>query len=397
MTRPTPTRRSLLLGAAAAGAATLVGARAAEAAPANAAPATSAKGAAGAAAAAAPARRAAAASGTFVVPVDSVPHTRTWMAWPDSTSIWGRQLSGVQQNIALIARTIANYEPVYLLANSASVAKARSMCGSGVTVIGSIPVNDCWMRDTGPIFRTDGAGGLDTVGLNFNGWGNRQVHTNDALVAQRVAGYLSLPFTAAGLVAEGGAIETDGAGTLMATQSSIVNTNRNPKLSQAQIQAAMCAAYGASEVIWFTGIRNQDITDDHVDATSRFLAPGAGAVQLPASDENDIWATDEKQQYQALSTATDAQGNTIGVTKIQGPDYNVIRSTNQDFVGSYANYYVCNGAVISAQFGDTNADSQAYDTLSALFPDRTIEQLDIDNLGNGGGGIHCVTQQQPSV
>lgn len=383
MSASTPTRRAVLLGAAAAGAATLVGAGVAESAAASpAAPAT---------------RVRRAASGAFVVPADSVPHTRTWMAWPDSSSIWGRQLSGVQQNIALIARTIAGYEPVYLLANSASVSKARSMCGSGVTVIGSIPINDCWMRDTGPIFRSNGAGGQDTVGLNFNGWGNRQVHTNDALVAKRVAAYLGLPFTAAGLVSEGGAIETDGAGTLMATRSSIINSNRNPNLTQAQIEAAMCAAYGAGEVIWFTGIKNQDITDDHVDATSRFLGAGAGAVQLPDPNESDVWATDEKQQYQVLSTAKDAQGAAIGVTRIQGPNYNVIRSTNQDFVGSYANYYVCNGAVISAQFGDSNADGLAYDTLSALFPGRTVEQLNIDNLGNGGGGIHCVTQQQPAV
>ncbi|MEY9892020.1 agmatine deiminase [Catenulispora sp. MAP5-51] len=383
MSASTPTRRAVLLGAAAAGAATLVGAGVAESAAASpAAPAT---------------RVRRAASGAFVVPADSVPHTRTWMAWPDSSSIWGRQLSGVQQNIALIARTIAGYEPVYLLANSASVSKARSMCGSGVTVIGSIPINDCWMRDTGPIFRSNGAGGQDTVGLNFNGWGNRQVHTNDALVAKRVAAYLGLPFTAAGLVSEGGAIETDGAGTLMATRSSIINSNRNPNLTQAQIEAAMCAAYGAGEVIWFTGIKNQDITDDHVDATSRFLGAGAGAVQLPDPNESDVWATDEKQQYQVLSTAKDAQGAAIGVTRIQGPNYNVIRSTNQDFVGSYANYYVCNGAVISAQFGDGNADGLAYDTLSALFPGRTVEQLNIDNLGNGGGGIHCVTQQQPAA
>jgi agmatine deiminase len=383
MSASTPTRRAVLLGAAAAGAATLVGAGVAESAAASpAAPAT---------------RVRRAASGAFVVPADSVPHTRTWMAWPDSSSIWGRQLSGVQQNIALIARTIAGYEPVYLLANSASVSKARSMCGSGVTVIGSIPINDCWMRDTGPIFRSNGAGGQDTVGLNFNGWGNRQVHTNDALVAKRVAAYLGLPFTAAGLVSEGGAIETDGAGTQLATRSSIINSNRNPNLTQAQIEAAMCAAYGASEVIWFTGIKNQDITDDHVDATSRFLGAGAGVVQPPDPNESDVWATDEKQQYQVLSTAKDAQGAAIGVTRIQGPNYNVIRSTNQDFVGSYANYYVCNGAVISAQFGDSNADGLAYDTLSALFPGRTIEQLNIDNLGNGGGGIHCVTQQQPAV
>ncbi|MCX4750080.1 agmatine deiminase family protein [Kitasatospora sp. NBC_01287] len=360
--------------------------------------ATPATGAAGTASAAGTAGRVGRAGATgYVVPLDTLRHTRTWMAWPDSTSIWRNQLSGVQSNIALVAKTIAKYEPVIMCANPASAAKARSMCGSAVTVISSIPVDDCWMRDTGPIFRTDGAGGLDAVGLNFNGWGNKQnPHQNDALVAQHVAAYLGVPFTAAGLVCEGGAVETDAAGTLMATRSSIINSDRNPDLSQAQIESALCAAYGASEVIWFTGISGQDITDDHVDATSRFLGAGTAAVQMPLSSDTDIWSNDERQQYQTLSTATDAQGAAIAVSKIQGPNYNRIRSTNPDFVGSYANYYVCNGAVISAQFGDTSADAAARTTLARLFPGRTIEQLNIDYIGAGGGGIHCVTQQQPA-
>ncbi|MFE7639635.1 agmatine/peptidylarginine deiminase [Kitasatospora sp. NPDC057518] len=332
------------------------------------------------------------------VPLDTVRHTRTWMAWPDSSTIWRNKLGGVQSNIALIAKTIAKYEPVTMCANPASVAKARSMCGSAVTVIGDIPVDDCWMRDTGPVFRTDGAGGLDTIGLNFNGWGNHQnPHGNDALVAGRVAAYLGLPFTAAGLVAEGGAIETDAAGTLMATRSSILNANRNPGMSQAAVESAMCAAYGASTVIWFNGVAGQDITDDHVDATSRFLDAGTAVVQMPLASDTDAWSNDARQQYRILTTTAGAQGTPFAVSRIQGPDYNLIRSTDPNFVGSYANYYLCNNAVIAAQFGDTKADSAARAALARLFPGRTVEQLNIDSLGAGGGGIHCVTQQQPAV
>ncbi|MGW7447569.1 agmatine deiminase family protein [Kitasatospora sp. NPDC054795] len=334
----------------------------------------------------------------FRVPLDTVRHTRTWMAWPDSSTIWRNKLGGVQSNIALIARTIAKYEPVTMCANPAGVAKARSMCGSTVTVIGDVPVDDCWMRDTGPVFRTDGAGGLDTIGLNFNGWGNHQnPHGNDALVAQRVAAYLGLPFTAAGLVAEGGAIETDAAGTLMATRSSILNANRNPGMSQAAVESAMCAAYGATKVIWFNGVAGQDITDDHVDATSRFLGAGTAAVQMPLASDTDAWSNDARQQYRILTTSTSAQGTPFGVGQIQGPDYNLIRSTDPNFVGSYANYYLCNNAVIAAQFGDTKADSAARAALARMFPGRTVEQLNIDSLGAGGGGIHCVTQQQPAA
>ncbi|MEU6048813.1 agmatine deiminase family protein [Streptomyces xanthochromogenes] len=335
------------------------------------------------------------AAAGFAVPVDTTPHTRTWMAWPDSSAIWGRQLAGVQADIALIAKTVARYEPVTLCANPASVAKARSACGPAVTVIGSIPVDDCWMRDTGPVFRTDGAGGLDAVGLNFNGWGNKQTHAKDALVAQRIAASLGVPFTAANLVGEGGAVETDGNGTLMATRSSLINANRNPGLKQAQIEAALCDAFGADQVIWFNGVTGRDITDDHVDATSRFLAAGSGLVQMPLATDTDAWSKDARQQYQILSKAKDADGDPIRVAQIQGPDYGRIRSSDPDFVAAYANYYVCNGAVISAQFGDARADAAARSSLQRLFPGRVVEQLDIDSLGAGGGGIHCVTQQQP--
>ncbi|WP_455362322.1 agmatine deiminase family protein [Streptomyces sp. SYSU K21746] len=336
-----------------------------------------------------------ASAGTFRAPIEDVRHTRTWMAWPDSTSIWRGKLSGVQADIALIARTIAKYEPVIMCANSGSAARARSMCGSAVTVISSIPVDDCWMRDTGPVFRTNGAGRLDAVGLNFNGWGNKQTHARDELVAERIAFYVGVPFTYADLVGEGGAIEQDGAGTLMATRSSLINRNRNPGMSQAQIEAAMRDAYGASKVIWFDGVYGQDITDDHVDATSRFLAPGKALVQMPLASDNDAYATDARRQYQILSTSTTASGAPIAATRLQGPDYYKIRSTNRNFLASYANYYLCNGAVISAHFGDTQADAAARATLARLYPDRRIEQLNIDRLGTGGGGIHCVTQQQP--
>ncbi|MFJ9516875.1 agmatine/peptidylarginine deiminase [Kitasatospora sp. NPDC101801] len=347
------------------------------------------------------------AAGTFTVPVDTVRHTRTWMAWPDDPTIWtgrgsgrrgGPSLSQIQANIALVANTVATYEPVYLCANPAAAAAARRACpGANITVITSIPVNDCWMRDSGPVFRTDGQGGLDAIGLNFNGWGGNQTYTNDGKVAARVAALLGIPFTAAGLVGEGGAVETDGAGTLMATRSSILVSNRNPGKSQAQVETALKSAYGASKVIWFTGVAGQDITGDHVDATSRFLAPGKVLVQQPnaTDDPSDPWTKDEINQYNVLAAATDARGVRIQATKLGGPDYYTIRQSNPEFVGSYANYYVCNGAVIASQFGDSRADAAAKAKLQSLFPGRVVVQLNVDYIGLGGGGIHCVTQQQP--
>ncbi|MFE0171052.1 agmatine/peptidylarginine deiminase [Streptomyces sp. NPDC059002] len=375
--RPSPSRRTFLTAAAVAATGAALGAAEGWAGPLR-------------------GRRGAGRAGSFAVPAEDVRHTRTWMTWPDSSTIWGGQLGGVQADIALIARTVARYEPVVLCANPASAAKARSMCGSSVEVVTDIPVDDCWTRDTGPVFRTDGAGGLDAVGLHFNGWGGKQTHARDARVAERIAARAGVPFTGADLVGEGGAIEQDGAGTLMATRSSIVNGNRNPGRSEAQLTDAMCAAYGADKVIWFDGVYGQDITDDHVDATSRFLAPGRALVQWPLETDDDAYAKDARQQYRVLSDATTAAGDPIEAAKLQGPDYDKIRSRDPQFLASYANYYLCNGAVICAHFGDTAADRAAKAALAGLYPGRSVEQLDIDRLGAGGGGIHCVTQQQPA-
>ncbi|MCX5010106.1 agmatine deiminase family protein [Streptomyces sp. NBC_00555] len=337
-----------------------------------------------------------AATGRMTVPLDDVRHIRTWMAWPSSRAIWGRDLAGVQQDIALIARTVARYEPVLMCAaDESSAATARARCGSTVTVISSIPVDDLWMRDTGAVFRRDGAGVVDAIGLNFNGWGGKQTHRKDAKVAQLLAAHESLPFTVAAFVGEGGAVETDGDGTLMATESSLVNKNRNPGLTRAQVEAKVLAAYGADKMIWAPGIKGQDITDDHIDVTSRFVRPGVVMVQVPPADRTDIWARDAREQLAILSAATDAKGRRLQVIRVDGP--RTLRSDNPDFVDSYLNFHLANDAVITSQFGDEARDAGARQALAAAFPGRTVVQLDVDRLMGGGGGIHCSTMQQPAA
>ncbi|WP_018352737.1 agmatine deiminase family protein [Longispora albida] len=327
---------------------------------------------------------------------DDVPHARTWMSWPASRSIWGRDLAGAQADIALIARTVAAYEPVVMCAaGQYAAADARALCGPQVTVTGEIPADDLWMRDTAPVFRRDGAGGVDTIGLRFNGWGRKQRHATDARVAGYVAGYLSLPFTTAGFVGEGGAIETDGDGTVMATESSLVNKNRNPGMSRADVERAVLLAYGADRMIWVPGIKGQDITDDHIDVTSRFIRPGVVMVQVPPADRTDVWAKDARQQLAILSAATDARGRRLQVIQVGGPVRT--RASGDQFVDSYLNFHVVNGAVITAQFGDRVRDEAAKAALAGAFPGRVVVQLDVDRLMAGGGGIHCSTMQEPAA
>ncbi len=330
----------------------------------------------------------------FVAPDESVAHTRTWMAWPSSSSIWGSLLSGVQNDVALIAKTIAKYEPVIMCADGSTNASiARNKCGSAVQVISSIPVNDCWMRDTGALFRRDGNGKIDAIAGNFNGWGNKQTYTKDRYVAERMASYLNINKTYADVVFEPGAVECDGDGTLLATESSIINSNRNPGLSKAQIEAALLSAYGAQKIIWVPGVAGLDITDDHIDGNTRFVRPGVVMMHVSPTSDTGPYAVDSRQQYQILSNATDAKGRRLMIIVVDLPVYT--RVSSPDLLKSYMNYYVCNNAIINANFGDATNDAKAKTALANAYPGRTIEMLNLDRLYQGGGGVHCVTQQQP--
>ncbi|WP_035804003.1 agmatine deiminase family protein [Kitasatospora mediocidica] len=330
-----------------------------------------------------------------LMPAEWLPHTRTFMAWPALTEVWGDQLPDVQQDIAHLAQAVAQFEPVVLMASPDQVAAARQLCGSSVEVI-PLPVDDLWARDTGPTFVTGPQGALSGVDLNFNGWGNKQTHANDSQVAGRLLDTYRIPRVQAPITGEGGAIEVDGMGTLMATESSLVNPNRNPGRTRDQIQADLQDLFGVRKVIWFKGVAGQDITDCHVDALARFVQPGVVVLHRPGPDTPpDIWSTASDQAQQVLRTATDADGRSLRVVEITEPDFTKISGQGKNFLATYVNFYVVNGAVIMPRFGDQAADEKAAATLGELHPGRKIVQLTIDAIAAGGGGIHCSTQQQP--
>ncbi|WP_020392067.1 agmatine deiminase family protein [Kribbella catacumbae] len=335
----------------------------------------------------------------YKVPGEEALVRRTWMAWPSSTSIWGNLLGGIQTDIAKLANEIVKYNPVVLCADGSSNATvARSRVGAAVTVIGSIPVNDCWIRDTGPIFRLDGAGGMDAFGLNFNGWGNEQTHAKDSLVAQNIATYDGIAMTKATVTGEGGGVIYDGDGTLMANKSSWLDSARNPGKTLAQIEAELLAQYGAGKMIWGEGVSNQDITDDHIDSTVMFVRPGVVIVQLASpSRPTSVWSRDAIATRNLLLTAKDAKGRSFQVITIYGPSTlpRIPSSQWSTFFDGYLNCAVTNSAIITAQFGDATADAAAKAALESAFG-RPVVQLNLDRLmGDGGGGAHCVTMNEP--
>ncbi len=336
-----------------------------------------------------------AATAGFHMPLESDPHTRTFMQWPALKSIYGSQdaLEDVREKIALIANNIAKFEPVVLLARADQLDQARLQVGKNVE-LWPIPTQDLWCRDSGPTFIKNAKGELAISELNFNGWGEKQPHADDAKIAQRVAEKMDLSIFNNHVVGEGGGIETDGAGTALAHASCWVNKNRNAG-TKAEVEALLLSAVGATKMIWAPGVVGADITDYHIDALARFVRHGQVLIQLPDTIiANDPWSAAAYETYEILKKATDVHGNKLDIVVI--PEPLNIRSQQDDFVSSYVNYYVCNGAVISAEFGDDKADAEAKHILEQLYPSREVISINVDAIGEAGGGIHCSTQQQPA-
>jgi len=331
---------------------------------------------------------------TWRMPDESAPHRAVWMAFAARESVWTAPMrQPVQQALARIANAISVYEPVKMLVGAEDFATARQLCGSNVELI-QHEIDDLWMRDTGCVFVRNMRGERAAVSFNFNGWGNRQPHTRDATVAARMAELAGVPLLRSRLVMEGGGIEVDGEGTAIITESCVLNANRNPGLGKEACEAELKRLLGLRKIIWLPGIAGRDITDGHTDFYARFASPGvvvAGLDEDPGSYDRAV----TRRHLEILKQATDARGQRLRVEVLRGPDSVRRKLETPEFAAGYINFYVCNGAVIAPQFGDSRADGNARSLLQELFPRREVVQLDIDAIAAGGGGIHCTTQQQP--
>lgn len=331
----------------------------------------------------------------FHVPPEDGPHVRTFMQWPTSTVVHPDSyfLEDLQSSVADIANTISEFEPVVMLMDESLASRARRKLAEDIE-IWDIPTDDLWCRDAGPLFAVGDDGRTVVSHIQFNGWGNKQFHSNDKRVARRVAERLQLDLHETGLTGEPGGVEWDGAGTLVAHESCWVNPNRN-RLTRNEVEDRLLAAYGAEKMIWAPGVKGHDITDDHIDALARFVRPSEIVFQVPHPGDTDIFSRSARKTLSILKSARDARGRALNITEIPSPRQTRVRSG--DFLASYANFYVCNSAVICAEFGDRDTDQEVTRVLQSLFPDREIISLNIDPIGETGGGIHCATQQQPDV
>lgn len=330
----------------------------------------------------------------WFMPDEAMPHRRTWMAFGASQRIWGRRLlPEVRRNLATIARTIAQYEPVSMLVRASEYELAQDLLGDSIELFVS-PLDDLWMRDIGPLFVLCEQGGKAGIDFNFNGWGQKQAFEQDAKVAEFVARQADVEVINTSLVLEGGCIEVDGQGTAIITESCVLNDNRNPGVSKTRFEELLMPLLGLEKIIWLPGIRGHDITDGHTDFYARFARPGvviAGYEPDPECFDHEV----TKQHLEILRTATDAQDQPLDVIVLTAPG--TIRDTYEtpDFAAGYLGFYACNGAIIMQEFGDDQADQAAQAALQQAFPKREIVAINIDGIAAGGGSIHCATQQEP--
>ncbi len=331
------------------------------------------------------------------MPGEWEPHEGCFMAWSAAQDLYGRgTLRAVHREQAALAQAIARGQPVTMLARPEDVAAAQRLCGPSVEVLALAPY-DVWARDTLPSFLVDDAGGLLGARWTFNVWGEKfPGYDADRDLAARLCARLELDCRDAGLVCEGGAIEPNGAGTLLTTETCLLNPNRNPGLGKREIDAALAAAVGARKVIWLPGSPADAVTDGHIDGIARFVGPTTVVAEL-SDDREDPEYEALRENRRALDGATDADGRPLEVIELLRPRWERMPERGPDFAASYVNGFIGNGEVILPKFGDAERDAAARDLFAALYPAREIIQLRVDTVCEGGGGIHCMTQQLPKV
>lgn len=330
----------------------------------------------------------------FTMPGEWARHTRCWMAWPCRPETWPEgAFDAAAAAYTDVARAVSRFEAVTMVCDPADVADASLACGPGVEIL-PLPISDSWIRDTGPSFVTDGKGQVAGVHWRFNAWGgNYPDSAKDQQVGRLMLEHLSLRRFEAPLIMEGGSFHVDGEGTLLTTEQCLLNPNRNPNLGKAEIEELLKEHLGISSVIWLGEGYQDDETDGHIDEIALFVKPGV-VMAITTDDPGDANFKAFQDNLDRLKRARDAQGRELNVIPVRQParrDENGVRLTL-----SYTNLYIANGGIVMPAFEDP-ADDEAFRIVRRAFPDREVVQVPALDIVRGGGGIHCITQQQPAA
>ncbi len=328
----------------------------------------------------------------YKMPPEWVEHQRTFMEWPVKEADWPEPFEAVLPAFAAIAKAIAQFEPVTVLANPHLTEEATRFCGPGIEIL-PIEHNDSWMRDNGPTFLLNEQGKLAGINWIFNAWGGKFPSKLDNMVASKLLQHIQIPCFDAPLVMEGGSVHVDGEGTLLTTAECLLNPNRNPGLTRAEIESYLKQYLNAAKVIWLNRGWTGDDTDGHIDNIVCFAKPRVIITQV-CSDPKDPNYEISQENLGILKKTADAKGRSFKIIEIEQPPaayYAGLRLTL-----SYLNFYFVNAGIILPFFGNEPTDKAAYTILQEIFPDRKIVTVDGLTIARGGGNVHCLTQQMPA-
>lgn len=325
-------------------------------------------------------------------------HDSVWVAWPLHEDLWQEHLPAVQAEFVAMCRAIQQGPTPerldVLVGDAAHESAARSPLAGLSVRFHRIPFGDIWLRDSAPIFVRDAQRGLTAASFKFNGWGGKYELPHDAQVSERVAQASKLPTVAFPFVLEGGAVDVDGLGTLLTTESCLLNPNRGAVQSKAAIEQRLQESLGAQKVIWIRDGLLHDHTDGHVDTIARFVSPGHVVCMQPSGSDDpnrDVLL----EIADTLRSATDVNGKSLTVHTIPSPG--LVQSSEDDVMpASYVNFYIANHSVVVPTYGSA-FDQAAVEGIQALFPTRKVIGSSAKMILEGGGAFHCITQQQPGA
>lgn len=312
------------------------------------------------------------------------------MQWPDRQDFIWADIGRTQRAFERVAHAVRQFEPVTMVVSPDSLQDAQAQCGSDIDYL-VMDLDDSWARDSGPNFVSK-SNRLAASIYHFAAWGGKyHQFRNDAAVGHRIAEHLGIPTFTANVFMEGGGINVDGEGTILTSESCILNENRNPGLTKAEAEQILCDSLGGEKVIWVPGDPADFETDGHIDGIACFVRPGAVLCEVGSPDD-PARCEDLQKNFAALEQASDAVGRELEIITIA--EAGDAAATSDRFCRSYINFYIANGGIVFPKYGIA-ADANAIDTIRSAFPDHEIASVDVNDIAIGGGGIHCITQQQP--
>lgn len=338
------------------------------------------------------------------MPSETAPHERTWMAFPREGFTLGEEAAEREAGYAAwtaVAHAVAEFEPVTMVVDPSELARARRMLSGDIEIV-EAPLDEFWMRDFGPTFVVDDErpGVLGAVDWTFNGWGAPEwaEWRKSAEIARFIAPLVGAELVSSVLVNEGGGIHVDGEGTVLVTETVQLDPRRNPYADKARVEAELARTIGATKVVWLPRGLTRDYdefgTNGHVDIVATITSPGTlllHSQQNPEHPDHEV----TRELRALLAEQTDAAGRRFEIVDLPAPE--TLRDEEGFVDYSYVNHLVVNDGIIACGFGEEQADAAAREILEAAYPGRRAVTVDSRDIFARGGGIHCITQQQPVV